>query len=146
MNPEVENGPIRQLSAMVPVGRAVENFRSVGRSLLEVIGRMERDGFGNQHRGSSLEIVVSSMAEQRQIFKGADHARLWKQKLRIPDIYENRQNQPCSRTRSRSCRQVLSESSSAFNGGATCLPHPVSNGRPAVARDRLKMGARTEPG
>jgi type II restriction enzyme len=37
--------------------------------------------------------VVGSIAEQRQIFRGADHAFLWKPKLRIPDIYENRENQ-----------------------------------------------------
>jgi type II restriction enzyme len=40
-----------------------------------------------------LETVVCSIAEQRQIFKGADHAFLWKPKLRIPDIYENEENQ-----------------------------------------------------
>ncbi|MBA4137007.1 MAG: type II restriction endonuclease, partial [Opitutus sp.] len=39
------------------------------------------------------ETVVGSVAEQRQIFKGADHAFLWKPKLRIPNIYENRDNQ-----------------------------------------------------
>ena len=37
--------------------------------------------------------MVHSVAEQRQIFKGADHAFLWKPKLRIPDIYENAVNQ-----------------------------------------------------
>ncbi len=37
--------------------------------------------------------MVGSIAEQRQIFKGADHAFLWKPKLRIPDIYEDRENQ-----------------------------------------------------
>lgn len=37
--------------------------------------------------------IVHSVAEQRQIFKGADHAFLWKPKLRIPDIYENPPNQ-----------------------------------------------------
>ena len=37
--------------------------------------------------------MVASIAEQRQIFKGADHAFLWKPKLRIPDIYENPGNQ-----------------------------------------------------
>jgi type II restriction enzyme len=36
---------------------------------------------------------VGSVAEQRQIFRGADHAFLWKPKLRIPDIYENAENQ-----------------------------------------------------
>ena len=71
----------------------LKNFRSIRRGLLEVVGQIERGEFGNQYRGSSLETVVSSIAEQRQIFKGADHAWLWKPKLRIPDIYENRQNQ-----------------------------------------------------
>jgi type II restriction enzyme len=71
----------------------LKNFRSIRRGLLEVIGQIERDEFGNQYRGSSLETVVSSIAEQRQIFKGADHAWLWKPKLRIPDIYESRENQ-----------------------------------------------------
>jgi type II restriction enzyme len=37
--------------------------------------------------------VVKSVAEQRQIFRGADHAFLWKPKLRIPDIYESPENQ-----------------------------------------------------
>jgi type II restriction enzyme len=40
-----------------------------------------------------LETIVGSIAEQRQIFKGADHAFLWKPKLRIPDIYESPDNQ-----------------------------------------------------
>ncbi|MBP2309711.1 type II restriction endonuclease [Azospirillum melinis] len=37
--------------------------------------------------------MVHSIAEQRQVFKGADHALFWKPKLRIPDIYENADNQ-----------------------------------------------------
>jgi type II restriction enzyme len=49
--------------------------------------------FGNKYKGSSLETVVGSIAEQRQIFEGADHAFLWKPKLRIPDIYESPENQ-----------------------------------------------------
>lgn len=36
---------------------------------------------------------MGSIVEQRQIFKGADHAFLWKPKLRIPDIYESAANQ-----------------------------------------------------
>lgn len=54
---------------------------------------IEAGTFGTAFRGSSLETVVHGVAEQRQIFKGADHAFLWKPKLRIPDIYENRDNQ-----------------------------------------------------
>lgn len=71
----------------------LKNFRSIRRGLQAVVQEIENDSFGNAYRGSSLETVVSAIAEQRQIFRGADHAFLWKPKLRIPDIYENRQNQ-----------------------------------------------------
>lgn len=57
------------------------------------MAEIESGTFGNVYKGSSLETVVSSIAEQRQTFKGADHAFLWKPKLRIPDIYESRRNQ-----------------------------------------------------
>lgn len=71
----------------------LKNFRSIRRGLEAVIGEITAGTFGNVYRGSSLETVVHSIAEQRQIFKGADHAFLWKPKLRIPDIYESEGNQ-----------------------------------------------------
>lgn len=71
----------------------LKNFRSIRRGLAEVVDEIEAGTFGNVYKGSSLETVVGSIAEQRPIFKGADHAFLWKPKLRIPDIYENRDNQ-----------------------------------------------------
>ena len=71
----------------------IKNFRSIRRGLSQVVAEIEADTFGNQYRGSSLETVVHSIAEQRPVFKGADHAFLWKPKMRIPDIYENRPNQ-----------------------------------------------------
>ncbi|MHB1072226.1 MAG: type II restriction endonuclease [Gemmatimonadaceae bacterium] len=71
----------------------LKNFRSIRRGLAQVVGEIESDAFGNAYKGSSLETVVGSIAEQRQLFKGADHAWLWKPKLRIPDIYENREHQ-----------------------------------------------------
>lgn len=71
----------------------LKNFRSIRRGLAEVVKEIEGGTFGNLYKGSSLETVVHSIAEQRQIFKGADHAFLWKPKLRIPDVYENRENQ-----------------------------------------------------
>ena len=37
---------------------------------------IEAGTFGNLYRGSTLETVVHSVAEQRQIFKDADHAFL----------------------------------------------------------------------
>lgn len=71
----------------------LKNFRSIRRGLEAVVTEIESGTFGNVYRGSSLETVVKSIAEQRQIFRGADHAFLWKPKLRIPDIYEHRDNQ-----------------------------------------------------
>jgi type II restriction enzyme len=71
----------------------LKNFRSIRRGLEQVIREIDEGSFGNLYKGSSLEIAVKSVAEQRQIFKGADHAFLWKPKLRIPDIYENADNQ-----------------------------------------------------
>ncbi|MEO5315405.1 type II restriction endonuclease [Pseudarthrobacter sp. CC12] len=71
----------------------VKNFRSLRRGIELVSAEIEAGTFGTAFRGSSLETVVHGVAEQRQIFKGADHAFLWKPKLRIPDIYEDRENQ-----------------------------------------------------
>lgn len=71
----------------------LKNFRSIRRGLAQVVRDIDAGTFGNAYRGSSLETVVGSVAEQRQIFKGADHAFLWKPKLRIPDIYENPNHQ-----------------------------------------------------
>jgi type II restriction enzyme len=71
----------------------LKNFRSIRRGIQAVVADIEAGTFGNVYKGSSLETVVASVAEQRQIFRGADHAFLWKPKLRIPDIYENRENQ-----------------------------------------------------
>jgi len=71
----------------------LKNFRSIRRGLAVMVSEIESGTFGTAYRGSSLETVVGSIAEQRPMFKGADHAFLWKPKLRIPDIYENRDNQ-----------------------------------------------------
>ncbi len=71
----------------------LKNFRSIRQGISVVVAEIESDTFGNVYKGSSLETVVKSIAEQRQIFRGADHAFIWKPKLRIPDIYENRENQ-----------------------------------------------------
>lgn len=71
----------------------LRNFGAIRRGLAEVVREIELGTFGNLYKGSPLEPVVKSIAEQRQIFKGADHAFLWKPKLRIPDIYESSENQ-----------------------------------------------------
>lgn len=71
----------------------LKNFRSIRRGINQVVEEIAAGEFGVTYRGSSLETIVHSIAEQRQIFRGADHAFLWKPKLRIPDIYENAANQ-----------------------------------------------------
>jgi type II restriction enzyme len=71
----------------------LKNFRSIRRGIAQVVAEIEAGTFGNVYKGSSLETVVGSIAEQRQLFKGADHAFLWKPKLRIPDIYEHAEHQ-----------------------------------------------------
>ncbi|HSM94192.1 MAG TPA: hypothetical protein VLT47_15045 [Anaeromyxobacteraceae bacterium] len=71
----------------------IKNFRSLRRGIEKVVAEIEGGSFGNVYKGSSLEAAVGAIAEQRQIFRGADHAFLWKPKLRIPDIYEDRENQ-----------------------------------------------------
>lgn len=71
----------------------LKNFRAIRAGIAQVVREIDAAIFGNVYRGSSLETVVRCIAEQRQIFKGADHAFLWKPKLRIPDIYENAENQ-----------------------------------------------------
>jgi type II restriction enzyme len=52
-----------------------------------------KGGFPRDFRGSSLEVVMTAITEQKQVFQGAAHAFYWKPKLRIPDIYEHRENQ-----------------------------------------------------
>lgn len=70
-------------------------FRSIRKGLKVVISEMQNDTFGNDFKDSSLEMVLASITEQKQVFKGASHAFVWKPKLRIPDIYENKSNQRC---------------------------------------------------
>ena len=71
----------------------LKNFRSIRRGIMHIVREIEADTFGSAYKGSSLETVICSIAEQRQMFKGAEHAFLWKPKLRIPDICESRENQ-----------------------------------------------------
>ncbi len=71
----------------------LKNFRSIRRGVRAVVEEIESGRFGNHFKGSSLETVVGAIAEQRRVFRGADHAFQWKPKLRIPDIYEDSENQ-----------------------------------------------------
>jgi type II restriction enzyme len=67
-------------------------FRTIRRGVLDVIQDIKNGSFGNDFKGSSLEVVLNCITEQKQVFKGASHPFYWKPKLRIPDIYENEEN------------------------------------------------------
>ncbi len=67
-------------------------FRSIRRGVMAVVASIKDGSFGNDFKGSPLEVVLSSITEQKQVFVGAAHPFYWKPKLRIPDIYENEDN------------------------------------------------------
>ncbi len=92
----------------------LKNFRSIRRGIGAVVAQIQAGTFGSAYKGSSLETVVGSIAEQRQIFKGADHAFLWKPKLRIPDIYEDRENASTSGGSRASARRLRTSSTSSI--------------------------------
>src|SRR3970282_2208912 len=69
--------------------KRLKKFRSIRRGLAQVVQEIQGGTFGNVYKGSSLETVVGSIAEQRQIFKGADHPFLWQPKLRTLGICDS---------------------------------------------------------
>jgi type II restriction enzyme len=68
-------------------------FRTIRRGIQAVADDIFKGRFPRDFRGSSLEVVMTAITEQKQVFQGAAHAFYWKPKLRIPDIYEDRVNQ-----------------------------------------------------
>lgn len=68
-------------------------FRSIRRGVKATTDATTGDTFGNDFKGSPLEVVLTAITEQKQVFQGAAHPFYWKPKLRIPDIYESRANQ-----------------------------------------------------
>jgi len=67
-------------------------FRSIRRGVMTIVASIKDGTFGNDFKGSPLEVVLGSITEQKQVFVGAAHPFYWKPKLRIPDIYENEGN------------------------------------------------------
>ncbi|GEM46699.1 hypothetical protein [Deinococcus cellulosilyticus] len=64
----------------------LKSFRTVRRGVQQVVEDIENGVFPNDFKGSSLEVVMTAITEQKQVFQGAAHAFYWKPKLRIPDI------------------------------------------------------------
>ena len=67
-------------------------FRAIRRGVRDTVDAIAAGTFGNDFKGSPLEIVLTAITEQKQVFEGAAHPFYWKPKLRIPDIYENQAN------------------------------------------------------
>lgn len=67
-------------------------FRAIRRGVRDTIDSIVAGTFGNDFKGSPLEIVLTAITEQKQVFEGAAHPFYWKPKLRIPDIYESEVN------------------------------------------------------
>jgi len=110
----------------------LKNFRSLRRGIEQVSADIEAGTFGTAYRGSSLETVVHGVAEQRQMFKGADHPFLWKPKMRIPDIYENRDNQLAFGRMLETCRCCTTEAQ-VLAAVRTFMGHNVKGLGPSAA-------------
>lgn len=67
-------------------------FRGIRRGVKDAVDAINAGTFGNDFKGSPLEVVLAAITEQKQVFAGAAHPFYWKPKLRIPDIYENDEN------------------------------------------------------
>jgi type II restriction enzyme len=67
-------------------------FGAIRRGVQQVIADIKDGVFPADFKGSSLEVVLTAITEQKQVFEGAAHPFYWKPKLRIPDIYENEVN------------------------------------------------------
>lgn len=67
-------------------------FRAIRRGVRDTIDSIVAGTFGADFKGSPLEVVLTAITEQKQVFEGAAHPFFWKPKLRIPDIYENEVN------------------------------------------------------
>jgi len=67
-------------------------FRAIRRGVRDTVDSIAAGTFGNDFKGSPLEVVLTAITEQKQVFEGAAHPFFWKPKLRIPDIYENEAN------------------------------------------------------
>lgn len=76
----------------VGAGDRLKAFRSIRRGVKDCVDRITAGTFGNDFKGSPLEVVLTAITEQKQVFEGAAHPFYWKPKLRIPDIYENEEN------------------------------------------------------
>lgn len=70
----------------------IKAFGAIRRGVRDTVDSIAAGKFGTDFKGSPLEVVLTAITEQKQVFEGAAHPFYWKPKLRIPDIYENEKN------------------------------------------------------
>jgi type II restriction enzyme len=108
-------------------------FRAIRRGVRDTVDSIAAGTFGNDFKGSPLEVVLTAITEQKQVFEGAAHPFFWKPKLRIPDIYENEANQRTFGAFLEAClsatreEQVLAEMSRLAAAGIKGLGPSVAN-------------------
>lgn len=56
-------------------------FRSILRGVRDIVDSIASGTFGNDFKGSPLEVVLNAITEQKQVFEGAAHPFFWKPKL-----------------------------------------------------------------
>lgn len=57
-------------------------FRTIRRGIQAVVEDILNGSFPRDYRGSSLEVVMIAITEQKQVFQGAAHAFYWKPPVR----------------------------------------------------------------
>ncbi|MES2331088.1 MAG: hypothetical protein V4539_15905 [Bacteroidota bacterium] len=144
-------------------------FRSIRRGVMQVVEDIKSHRFPNDFKGSSLEFVLSCIAEQKQVFEGASHPFYWKPKLRIPDIYENESNKQgfgqflenClnAKTEEQIIRQIITLDNKKIKGLGPAVAsilyflHPtiippfntaIINGFNFLLKDKKKLGSWSE--
>jgi len=111
----------------------IKAFRAIRRGVRDTVDSIDAGTFGNDFRGSPLEVVLAAITEQKQVFEGAAHPFYWKPKLRIPDIYENEANKRRFGAFLNAClaatreEQVLAEMSKLAETGIKGLGPSVAN-------------------
>jgi hypothetical protein len=129
-------------------------FRSIRRGVKEAVDAIATSKFGNDFKGSPLEVVLAAITEQKQVFEGAAHPFYWKPKLRIPDIYENESNKRAFGNFLNAClnasreEQVLSEMSRLADArpwqrqrAAATAPRRTQKRRATAATSALSMAS-----
>ena len=98
-------------------------FRAIRRGVIDTVESIKTGKFGTDFKGSTLEVVLNAITEQKQVFKGAAHPFFWKPKLRIPDIYENEINKQHFGAFLEACLVATRDTSSGRNKSPFRIQH-----------------------